>query len=254
MMRLISATIGRTSRRSVSNWKAGKSLCPAAGSAMTLPDDARRLAVLRLVAALPSARLTAVSRASRAPPRASAMRRTRCGCGRRPRRRDWPRHVRVAAPVPAHRQQCGDVVAHRAQVGAPGELLGQQFQQVLIRQCVDRVAGTVSVDEHGRTSKCATSVPRTDRVSQARPRPSFRGGSCHRWARRHDMIGAMEKTDAADDIVRTAYSARSREYIDLFGSMTSTHPSDRPSWATGRRRSAVPCSMQVAGRDSGRTS
>jgi SAM-dependent methyltransferase len=48
------------------------------------------------------------------------------------------------------------------------------------------------------------------------------------------MIQAMEKTDAADDIVRTAYSARSREYIDLFGSMTSTHPSDRAlvgSWA-----------------------
>lgn len=36
------------------------------------------------------------------------------------------------------------------------------------------------------------------------------------------------------DGVREAYSARSREYTDLFGSMTSTHPSDRAlvrSWA-----------------------
>lgn len=36
------------------------------------------------------------------------------------------------------------------------------------------------------------------------------------------------------EFVREAYSARSREYTDLFGSMTSTHPSDRTlvrSWA-----------------------
>ena len=36
------------------------------------------------------------------------------------------------------------------------------------------------------------------------------------------------------DVVRESYSARSQEYTDLFGSMTSTHPSDRAlvsNWA-----------------------
>lgn len=49
------------------------------------------------------------------------------------------------------------------------------------------------------------------------------------------MIDGME-TDSPHPrhIVRAAYSARSQEYVDLFGSMTSTHPSDRAlvrSWA-----------------------
>lgn len=40
----------------------------------------------------------------------------------------------------------------------------------------------------------------------------------------------------ANDAVREAYSARSREYADLFGSVESAHPSDRVlvgSWAAG---------------------
>ncbi|MFC7447923.1 class I SAM-dependent methyltransferase [Rhodococcus daqingensis] len=45
----------------------------------------------------------------------------------------------------------------------------------------------------------------------------------------------MENTSARQgDIVRESYSARSQEYVDLFGSVTSTHPSDRAlvsSWA-----------------------
>ncbi|MCJ0901984.1 class I SAM-dependent methyltransferase [Rhodococcus sp. ARC_M6] len=45
----------------------------------------------------------------------------------------------------------------------------------------------------------------------------------------------MESTRAqSGDTVREAYSARSQEYSDLFGCMTSTHPSDRSlvsSWA-----------------------
>lgn len=49
------------------------------------------------------------------------------------------------------------------------------------------------------------------------------------------MIGGMESGAArTGDVVRASYSARSREYVDLFGSMTSTHPSDRilvSSWA-----------------------
>ncbi|MFM1727276.1 class I SAM-dependent methyltransferase [Prescottella soli] len=49
------------------------------------------------------------------------------------------------------------------------------------------------------------------------------------------MIDGMENVGArTGDIVREAYTARSREYVDLFGSMTSTHPSDRTlvgSWA-----------------------
>lgn len=49
------------------------------------------------------------------------------------------------------------------------------------------------------------------------------------------MIDGMQSAGTrTGDIVREAYSARSREYVDLFGSMTSTHPSDRAlvsSWA-----------------------
>ncbi|MFC9766496.1 class I SAM-dependent methyltransferase [Rhodococcus jostii] len=45
----------------------------------------------------------------------------------------------------------------------------------------------------------------------------------------------MENTSAAPcDTVRESYSARSQEYTDLFGSVSSTHPSDRAlvsSWA-----------------------
>ncbi|MFC0451319.1 class I SAM-dependent methyltransferase [Rhodococcus jostii] len=45
----------------------------------------------------------------------------------------------------------------------------------------------------------------------------------------------MENTSThRDDIVRESYSARSQEYADLFGSVTSTHPTDRAlvsSWA-----------------------
>ncbi|MFI6433392.1 class I SAM-dependent methyltransferase [Rhodococcus oryzae] len=46
----------------------------------------------------------------------------------------------------------------------------------------------------------------------------------------------MENNTSAQpcDTVRESYSARSQEYVDLFGSMTSTHPSDRAlvgSWA-----------------------
>lgn len=42
------------------------------------------------------------------------------------------------------------------------------------------------------------------------------------------MIDGMQSAGTrTGDIVREAYSARSREYVDLFGSMTSTHPSDR---------------------------
>lgn len=45
----------------------------------------------------------------------------------------------------------------------------------------------------------------------------------------------MENTNTQPgDTVRESYSARSREYMDLLGSMTSTHPSDRAlvsSWA-----------------------
>ncbi|WP_174562988.1 class I SAM-dependent methyltransferase [Rhodococcus maanshanensis] len=45
----------------------------------------------------------------------------------------------------------------------------------------------------------------------------------------------MENTSAQPrDTVRESYSARSQEYVDLLGSMTSTHPSDRAlvrSWA-----------------------
>ncbi|MFD4184066.1 class I SAM-dependent methyltransferase, partial [Rhodococcus sp. NPDC058514] len=45
----------------------------------------------------------------------------------------------------------------------------------------------------------------------------------------------MESTSTQPgDIVRESYSARSQEYTDLLGSMTSTHPSDRAlvsSWA-----------------------
>ncbi|MFD9661154.1 class I SAM-dependent methyltransferase [Rhodococcus sp. NPDC059968] len=45
----------------------------------------------------------------------------------------------------------------------------------------------------------------------------------------------MENTSAQPgDTVRESYSARSQEYTDLFGSLTSTHPSDRTlvsSWA-----------------------
>lgn len=50
------------------------------------------------------------------------------------------------------------------------------------------------------------------------------------------MIVGMENTSAQRvDTVRASYSARSREYVDLFGSMASTHPSDRAlvsAWAT----------------------
>ncbi|MGG7100102.1 class I SAM-dependent methyltransferase [Rhodococcus sp. 24CO] len=46
----------------------------------------------------------------------------------------------------------------------------------------------------------------------------------------------MENSSAGRrEIVRESYSARSQEYTDLFGSMDSTHPSDRAlvtSWAT----------------------
>ena len=49
------------------------------------------------------------------------------------------------------------------------------------------------------------------------------------------MIDGMENTSAAPcDTVRESYSARSQEYTDLFGSVSSTHPSDRAlvcSWA-----------------------
>ncbi|TQC48040.1 class I SAM-dependent methyltransferase [Rhodococcus sp. WS4] len=49
------------------------------------------------------------------------------------------------------------------------------------------------------------------------------------------MIDVVENTSThRDDTVRESYSARSQEYADLFGSMTSTHPSDRAlvsSWA-----------------------
>lgn len=49
------------------------------------------------------------------------------------------------------------------------------------------------------------------------------------------MIEGMEHAGArTGDIVGGAYSVRSGEYIDLFGAMTSTHPSDRTlvaSWA-----------------------
>ncbi|WP_433610677.1 class I SAM-dependent methyltransferase [Prescottella agglutinans] len=49
------------------------------------------------------------------------------------------------------------------------------------------------------------------------------------------MIDGTENVGArTGDIVREAYAGRSREYVDLFGSMTSTHPSDRTpvgSWA-----------------------
>jgi SAM-dependent methyltransferase len=49
------------------------------------------------------------------------------------------------------------------------------------------------------------------------------------------MIDGMENTSAAPcGTVRESYSARAQEYTDLFGSMTSTHPSDRAlasSWA-----------------------
>ncbi|MGW0044348.1 class I SAM-dependent methyltransferase [Rhodococcus sp. NPDC003348] len=45
----------------------------------------------------------------------------------------------------------------------------------------------------------------------------------------------MKNTSAPrDDTVRASYSARSQEYVDLFGSIASTHPSDRAlvsSWA-----------------------
>ncbi|MGW0176278.1 class I SAM-dependent methyltransferase [Rhodococcus sp. NPDC003322] len=45
----------------------------------------------------------------------------------------------------------------------------------------------------------------------------------------------MTNTSAPrDDTVRASYSARSQEYVDLFGSIASTHPSDRAlvsSWA-----------------------
>lgn len=49
------------------------------------------------------------------------------------------------------------------------------------------------------------------------------------------MIDGMEtERPHPRHTVRAAYSARSQEYVDLFGSMTSTHPSDRAvvrSWA-----------------------
>lgn len=49
------------------------------------------------------------------------------------------------------------------------------------------------------------------------------------------IIDGMGNTSSRQgDIVRDSYSARSREYVDLFGSMASTHPSDRDlvsSWA-----------------------
>ncbi|RKM77112.1 SAM-dependent methyltransferase [Rhodococcus opacus] len=49
------------------------------------------------------------------------------------------------------------------------------------------------------------------------------------------MIDGMANTSArTGDTVRESYSARSQEYVDLFGSVTSTHPSDRAlvsSWA-----------------------
>lgn len=47
--------------------------------------------------------------------------------------------------------------------------------------------------------------------------------------------GRVAHTVRKSSSVREAYSARSQEYVDLFGTMTSTHPSDRAlvgSWAT----------------------
>ncbi len=48
------------------------------------------------------------------------------------------------------------------------------------------------------------------------------------------MMGGMENVESRSWAVRESYSARSREYSDLFGSVTSAHPSDRAliaSWA-----------------------
>ncbi|MFC9552390.1 class I SAM-dependent methyltransferase [Rhodococcus sp. NPDC056960] len=49
------------------------------------------------------------------------------------------------------------------------------------------------------------------------------------------MIDRVENTSTqSGDTVRESYSARSEEYVELFGAMTSTHPSDRTlvsSWA-----------------------
>ncbi|TCN52772.1 methyltransferase family protein [Rhodococcus sp. SMB37] len=47
--------------------------------------------------------------------------------------------------------------------------------------------------------------------------------------------GRPAHTVRESNSVRESYSARSQEYVDLFGTMTSTHPSDRAlvcSWAT----------------------
>lgn len=58
---------------------------------------------------------------------------------------------------------------------------------------------------------------------------------CAQWGRILESCDGMENTSASPgETVRTAYSARAEEYAALFGSMTSTHPSDRAlvgSWA-----------------------
>lgn len=48
------------------------------------------------------------------------------------------------------------------------------------------------------------------------------------------IVGMANTRTRPGDVVRESYAARSGEYTDLFGSMTSTHPSDRAlvsSWA-----------------------
>ena len=79
-----------------------------------------------------------------------------------------------------------------------------------------------------------TSVSGRDRRPSTEYEPSVRRVVAKEWCTSIIIDGVENSSATRRDVVRESYSARSQEYTDLFGSMDSTHVSDRAlvtSWA-----------------------